>query len=298
MTYSLFGASYPGAGQFELSGELIYFKPQIDQPFYVFSSNSATNFTGERFENDITFSPGFRVELAYGFCDCYDDISLRYTFLDADSTRTITGSRLVLTNLVADSFDGSIENDLDIQYQAADLLYGHHFCCSPMFEFAVRGGLHFAYLDVENKSIVRPDNFRVLDDTTSYGIGPQAGIQGGYRFACMPCLSFNGSVHGGLLANHHDVRLKRVENNGQEPTNVKDEEIWRVVPFNDIRTGLSYDFCFCSCGFSLEIGYEFLVYWKSVYNIRVEPVGTDPTSVSIYSDISFHGPYLNLAVRF
>ena len=300
--------------QWGVAAEYLYWRPDFDKSSFVIVQDNpaATTTVGGDFKNnDFGFNSGFRLEGAWAF-DRSGELHLRYARLQTDSTKTISGPGLVQTQGTIPPqsltpYTGFARSDLDVRFQNVELLYSSRILdrCSSNLDFYVFAGLQ--YFDIKREEryqyqqtvapfassiISRSDNF--------YGIGPELGFELAYPLHLCFC-GFNnrdftivGQASGSLLAHHSDFSYNDTSF-GVTFENVRDENVWRVIPALNARIGLLYSACWC-LDFDLEIGYEFSSYLRS--NTVLESPAGFGIFASGYTNTNLQGLYLSLGVAF
>lgn len=177
-------------------------------------------------------------------------------------------------------------------------------------------GMHFdedfdtAFLIAEDSTL----NGQVAFSSSSLdyrGWGLKLGSQ--YEYAICNGLNFftnlNGSVLVGDGHNKTEYGFIQGQNTVIAPNYVfEKEDCCRVVPGYHLGLGVNYDSCICNLKLNFRIGYEFVGWYNlPVYRTFVEGVedAADPhilnlaiSSSAEAQDLSYHGMFVGLAVRF
>ncbi len=308
-------------------GELLLFKPTIEQSAFVIkSSDNLANFEdnllpfGTRHNNDMPFRPGVRLEWVWGCHATPFDLDFRAAYFSEAHSTTVRGPILLDTLAFPGdsaqtpedtSYNGQAKYRQDFRYFAIDGTINrmNWSGCSDNFFFLM--GLHLGYLRFnENAS---SDGFRIDDDvrigvanrfereSNFWGIGPQFGFD--YRLLLPKCgcgvFTLDANARASILASRTNSLAKYTTPN-TTPTRVdiRNQPLWRVTPCLDTRLGLVFECpirCF-DCTF--EFGYEFLWYCNAVDTILGYEVAFPGDSIDVYSNLSLQGPYFALGCTF
>lgn len=301
------------ANQWSVFADYLYFKPSVDDTYFVIDSQATSTFPeGKRVNNDFDFHSGYRVGGTYSFCDCNRELLFSYSHLGFKQDETVTGSFLWGTVGRADfatnfeNYSGSAKSELDYLYQRYDLLYSQQIynCCK--LDVNVQFGLEAADLKLnEDYTFINgATTGLVKQHSKAWGIGPQLGFGLGYDLYegsecdCLPgTLRLNVLSTGSLLA--ADSKAKAFSSlTGVTNLNVKDDNTWRVIPALHARVGLDYGFNFSCFDFSLEVGYEFSSYIRGLTRIGFPDDVADGLSYSNYYNFDMQGLYVSGSFRF
>lgn len=130
--------------------------------------------TGEGFDPDFQWNPGFRLGVGYEFADCGCDIGAYWT------------------NYHSHSSGGRNDNELhwNLDFNVVDVLYSCEFACSPCFVVTPFGGVRWAGIDQK----LRTHFFSTVDGTSFAGqghsredfsgVGPVFGVDGDWSIGC------------------------------------------------------------------------------------------------------------------
>jgi len=326
----LYGSLYGNDGccdqcQFILRGEYLYFHPLIDQSYFVFEQDAPTTpalAIGERHNNHGCYTSGFRVEGIFDYCP--NELDVRYTRFYHTPRRSFEAAGFLVPTKGA-SFFGNADNTnakshLHINFNEVEVLFLKlGFCCPCSINF--RAGINYTSIIFrEELFFTEPPTpfFTTIKQRTNFwGIGPEFDFNFLYPlssiipcwFDCIPiCLA--GDFRGGLLVSRSRAKFFEQDNTAVFTTGVsidaRNDPIYRLVPFWDMRFGFAYECNICCFGLNLEIGYEFLSFHRAIQEIFFTNSGTSPTVVTfnnelsfdLYSNLDFHGLYVALGIVF
>lgn len=308
-------ASYCFEDSWNVNVEWLYLLNAIDQPYFA-QEGLATELIGlDRHATEQHWHSAYRVEGVYSYCNQENGVRLRWTHLPqfSETGQFIEPSQVMdtigLPTLVElASFYNAAYVHNSFYFYSAELLFEQQFCpCAP-FSFVLEGGVQFARIHMEQDiqyigDISNRNRRTTRFQSDRYGVGPEIGFQFAYPF----CGCFNWLVRGNssLLVAKKKTKYATQYINGS--TNVrgngKDDGYWILMPYIDLRTGLSYlrNVNWCSCAFSLglEVGYEVFDYFKGVDNVYTFQLNRFPSSsINNYMSFMQHGPYVRLGVTF
>ncbi len=304
---------HPTNGCWDLTAEYLYFRPSVDDTYFVISSvGSDGEPNGTRENNDFSFRSGFRVGGAYGFCGCNQEAQIYYTRLNAKTTKTVSGnamgatkgSALLITTDGLDPFSGFAQSSLNCFYQRVDGLFaGQVFCCcgSNLYLF---GGVEYASVRLNENinyviDLTPPDT--VLQKERTWGIGPQLGIDYDYYLCsfsacrCPGALSLVTRASTSLLVSKSRESLTTV---GSAVFRANDHHSWRIVPAFHARVGINYTCSFNCWAAALEIGYEIDSYLRGLTRIFFTDSSALSYSASNYFNFDVQGLYVSATVGF
>jgi len=312
---SLFANSHPAPGHLEVSADFIYLKPSVDDSYFVIKSPTGVSLpfflAGERINNDFDFEPGFRVGGAYALCDCNREFQIYYTRLDSNQHKLVSGEFLYATTGCAAcaeqffNYTGTASSKLDCLYQRVDANYAQQVfnCCG--LDLYVQLGLEYADIHfTETFQYIRtvpetglPTEGTVHHNLKTWGVGPQLGFALDYDlYQCATSylpgtLSLNIVSSGSLLVGETKFHLT------DRNLDINNKDTWRVVPALHAKIGLNYETCISCYSTSLEIGYEFNSYFRSLTRVAAP----DPNSVVSYNNFNnfdTQGLYVSAIMRF
>lgn len=305
---SLSAFLHPAGGQWGVQAEFLYLLPTVEDTFYV-TEGSATilGSTATKRNNDFDFTPGFRVEGAYGLCD-NSELVVRYARLRATQSDSVSG----FIGPVRDRFQasaalGSASSNLDLLYQNVEALYDMGIWNSCKFNLDLQAGLEYAYVRLNEQ--YRYDFAAGFSTNNLYektqGIGPQIGLAFNWDVydvscGCMPGkLSFVSRTATSLLVSETEFNQQALVGPTPQPFNVQDDSTWRIVPAFHARFGFNYETCFSCLNASLEIGYEFHSYVRAISReLFNSGIPTISNSWSNYNNFDANGLYVALGVGF
>lgn len=318
----------PGSEQIELRAELLYFKPTIDNSYFVITSTN--NVSGEnifpngtRHNNSPSFECGYRLEATYKPCNCFNDLDFRFTSLSAHHSKSISGAFLFDTigypgdgaqSPEDTAYNGTAYIKDHFRYYAGDLTFNRITlnCCPENLSFLI--GLHYTYIHFkgvfhsfglypDGSQRLRLDN-HLKRKSHFCGIGPEFGINYSCLLPSFICCNvgqiyFNADGRTALLcsktkADFHYQTLRT----SKVGVNLRNKALWRVTPTADARLGLSYEFCYCGLEGVLEVGYEFVWYSNCIDSITGYDVAYAGNSLDSFSNLNMQGAYFALGFDF
>lgn len=311
---------------FLVGAEWIYFSPASESVSYAIlasgSNPTITPLNQEIIENRLDdFYSGYRVFGAYALCEQNIFIAGRYTHLSAKHSSSIEvpiptafpPTETVTFLLLGPSFSnlfGDFASDIrTFSYTAADGIVGFPCLCCPNFFFYVFAGAHYAEITTKDSFVFRlppapgiPFNELIFGNLKNkfWGVGPLIGVRGE---KCLGnCFSLQGTVSGSVvIGKTTDQNINTVIDflgGTSDVSTISAKGLYRGVPYGNVNVGANYSFFYPCCdhelGFILEVGYEAMVYYKALAELR--DLGLfDDTS---YHNVTMHGPYLSLTVNF
>jgi len=331
------GYTLPCPGEFGLSAEWLYMQPAYDQPYFggtaVDADSDRVSVLSKRCPVENHFHSGYRIDLIYSFCNCLNDVRLRWThFPSFSDTTTLRGDGVFgdVFFLIRDGDQVSQKNTFDFYY--LDLLLGWKTIdCCP-FLLTLQGGLQYThlrleedakqFLDVVNATDVSQDLllFQSANNKSKFwGVGPELGADLNYRF--WDCFSLTTRTYGSLLIGKRNARsfqdFRDFSSEQIIEATIKDKDYWYVIPFANARLGLSYSrpfdlTCLSDClgciNFDIEIGYEANWLFNSINRIHTisqvmlpNGASSDIEPIDIRDDLmsfSLHGPYIHVGFTF
>ncbi len=307
MASSLFAHTNPEPGEYAVSGEWLYMLNSIDQPYFMLESNAT--YVGENKANDQSWHSGYRIEGNYQFCNCENDFRVRWThFPEFEDSKSISGFTkgkpiFVPPNTVGNLFTSSTLSQKTKLYYL-DVLLGQKALDRCRFHLTLQGGFQYAYIDFREKLTLSIKPFLLNTHSELWGVGPEIGAE--FDYCLSDCLSIVGRAQATMLASRRKASLNdEASSNGYD---VKNEPYWRFIPANDLRFGLSYEKpnCFGNCfgrcfgnyTFDIELGYEFIVYYNGVERLFYVDDVAEGSSFNEMMNLTLHGPYVHLGVKF
>lgn len=303
----------PCPGQFGVSAEWLYMMSGYSQPYYVIDSLDTDQPLGSRISNDQEWHSGYRLEGIYAFCDCPTDVRLRWThfpsFSDSDST---TSSQDLLRLINGPDSDGevsdgsaAIRDTFDVH--SLELVFGYGIYDSCCLSLDLQAGLQYAYIKL-TEDIRFQDASDVFEDrirSERWGIGPQVGYE--FTYDLCGCLTLTGRGEAAFLISKRESSFLNLDDTSIE-ADVKNTDYWDLMPFTDIRFGLSYSTpldlscfsCMRGCGcmiLDIEIGYEIMTYYNGLDRVYWAPDGQG-RSIDNLMDLTLHGPYVHVGLSF
>ncbi|CDR35172.1 Lpg1974 family pore-forming outer membrane protein [Criblamydia sequanensis] len=311
-----------------LFGEIIFFKPSIDQSSYVISSIDNI-FEGEfypngrRHLNPTNYRPALRLGFSTDLCNGFDSFDFTFTYFNANYSQSKQGFFLFDTigwpgngaQAPEDiNYSGIAKTKDRFRYYTLEAVLSRHCitsCADNLYFFM---GLQYANIEHKRKSTSFGDyptsgDRRLVDnlllvESNFWGIGPELGFNYQYVLPCSRSLEKHLSLffnaRASLLCSSSTAELsyntQRTLNT--EGIHVKNDHLWRVTPAFDARLGGSYEFsCFCMPSL-LEIGYEWAWYNNCIDYITGYDVAFAGDSLDTFSNLSLHGPFIRLTVEY
>lgn len=300
-------------GQWRFTAEYLYWKPSVDDTYFVIDSPVSTTFpNGRRKDNNLHFNSGYRLGGGYQFCDC-GELSLTYTHLDFKQSKTVSGDFLWATLGVPDvvssfeNYTGSARSHLKFHYQRFDVLYAQQIienCCG--LDVGLAFGLEAAELKLNEsylyQSATHTATFNQRSKTNV--VGPELGFTLGYELYkgsecdCMPgTLSFNVFSSGSILAARTRSNLNNVED-AVTFLDVSNSKSWRIIPAFHSCVSLNYDMAFSCVDASIGIGYEFSSYIRGISRTTFPDDVADGLCFNHYDNFDMQGLVVSGTVRF
>lgn len=310
---SMKSAITPGVGNCGIQAEYLYLKPSFEHSYYAISSSTFTTPDGSRVNNEPDFHSAFRVGGFYNFCNCKNDLNIRYTHLRGSSKDSVEGTFLFNTQgfpgngvQIGQPITGFINSNLNFKYYAGDVVFGQLLIQDCPFNLTLFGGLHTAYIGFRENifTFERTISFsNTLEEKSHlWGIGPEIGMNFQYFFPkfCGGRLSVIGDVRGSLLISKTDAELQfsTASPVGGSSRKIHNDKNWKGIPVFDLIIGLNYVYPFRCFNISLEIGYEAINYRNAINTIVFVDDTYPGNSLDVYSDLSIQGPYFALGIFF
>lgn len=314
---------------FSVGAEWIYFSPtsettefatQVPGPGFFNQAEQQTitpprqpklpTTTIETFDNRLDkYYSGYRVFGSYSFCCCDAFLAVTWTDLQVDRKSGATASNFDV--FVLDTFSlveaQNAEDKINFRYSAVDGVFGIGILSNCYLDFTIYGGVHYARLKSNEKTVAtNPVEVGITRLNAKYwGVGPEMGLSMEGLVGCG--FSLRGTATGAFIigksetAESNEEFTNRIIGSG-EYLDIPD--VWRVVPYGDLRVSGVYDFCFpCSaCGLSrifgcnfrgsIEAGYEALVYSGALIDF------VNDFSFNNFRSVTMHGPFVSLAIHF
>ena len=302
----------------EFSGEWLYMLASMEQPEFVIDSAVGSIADGPRVANDQSWHSGYRAEVVWGFCDCLNELSVRWTRFPGftEKKKVVGQNQFPILNHPRDAIEnepGTAEIGDHYSFYFLDALFSREVISCPRLSVAVQVGAQYSYLslredvfyndDFEAGGIVRFIEIR----SRLKGIGPELGLQGQYRFCDF--LALTGRINNGWLVSNFDSSFEDISIPAAWGTNgivaqVKNSDYWRVIPTLDLRFGLNYSALSCPCPWinrlklEIEAGYEIITFFKGIDRIYFMDRKAYGVSIDELITFTMHGPYVHLGVIF
>lgn len=315
--------SLSGGDQWSVTVDYLYFKPSVDDTYFVIKSpeyNISDEFVGEEKNNRSDFSSGYRLGGAFAFCDCQSKLAVFYTYLSSDHKRRIYGNELTPTigieNFEYDmaEYSGVAKSKLSSSYQRVDALYAHKSYENNNLDLHIILGLEYADLEVHQHTDYLPDSLEssfysseVKQKTSTYGIGPQIGFDFSYDLCRLPCY-FNGGVlsvdlitTASLLLSEAKAATRINYTNIQEvnyPFNIRQEKTAKMIPAFHVAVSLNYNCCLFNREANIGLGYEFNTYLRSLLNSKITSYYGYGLTNRQYNDFDLQGLVASFSVKY
>ncbi len=319
--HSLCANPHPQPGGFAVAGEYLYFFNGSDQTYFAEDEGAPTEAAniplGKRYANEQEWHSGYRAELAYGFCCSPSQLQVRGTWIPTFSeSRTVYGVSLFSAQgqgIIDQANDQltfiSIRVNNTFTFYAIDALYSHNIYCSPRFKLDLKEGIEYSDIGfTEHQTLVIPPNIAQKWNSRSQNIGPALALA--THLDLWRNLSFGFTGTGTILASRKSASLSFVNPTILEFTSLFDDHRWFVMFACDLRAGLQYSLKICRFCFNVEVGYEFLSYFRGLERISLNDGPNLTTSGSFAGDVAtgfsrndyfnfaMHGLYVQTGISF
>lgn len=304
----------PCPDTWRFSADFLYFMPTVDDTYFAINSPIAGNFTllGTRSNNNLGFSPGFRVGAEYAFCQARRDIQVFYTYLHAEQREKMSGDHLWATvgstsfSTPFTAYAGSASSKLKLLYQRLDFNVSQHIIDAHGFNFYVQPGLEYAYLRLQQSYHFEVPDFlgTVYQQSRGWGLGPQLGLgfdsnlyrgSTGSKCPITHTVTVSGLFSSSILTGQGRARELDTRE-GDVIDDLRDEQAWRVIPAMHARVGLAYLVHGSSMGASLFLGYEFNTYIRGLAKMIFPSTASTGNIVTNYYNFDVQG--LDVSVGF
>ena len=289
----------------------------MEQPEFVIDSASNAQPIGERVANDQSWHTGYRAEVLWGFCDCLNELSVRWTrFPGFTEKKKDSGQNLFAilnhprNSIIAEPGVAVIGDHYSFYF--LDALFSREVITSPRFSVAVQVGAQYGYLSLRENVLYNDEEaqagvVRSIEARSRLkGVGPEVGLQGHYRF--WNCLAVTGRINNGWLvsnfaASYEDISTPPV-GGVSIMAQVKNGDYWRVIPTLDVRFGLNFSGFCIPCpwigrlNLEIEGGYEIISFFKGIERIYFMDRIIYGLSTDELITFTMHGPYVHLGVVF
>ncbi len=303
----------PSNNQWTVTGEYLYFRPSVDDTYFVLDADATSTFpTGTRENNDPTFRSGYRVGGSYSFAENDSQVKFFYSHLGFSQAKTIAGDFLWATVGRADfasafeNYAGTASSDLEYLYQRYDAVLCQQVYNNCGLNIGLGFGVEAAEMKLnEDFTFVAAQSTGIIEQRSkSWGFGPQFGVELGYDLyagdecSCLPGnLEFNFLTSGSILAAHTKTSAFNSVA-GAAILDVSDHRTWRIIPALHTRLGFDYDMNFSCADLTIGIGYEFTSYFRGLARTSYPDDVADGLSVTNYYNFDMQGLYVNANVRF
>ena len=285
-----------------------------NQPYYAFSSSDYFSILGKRVANDQSWHYGYRIEAGYTFCDCLNDITLRWTRFPNFSERdTVQGSPYIISILNAaddSNFGQTGEATIRDEYGSylLDLLFSRKVINCRPFMLSLQGGFQYGYLSFKEEITYPTSSSRTLfieSRSRMKGVGPEFGVEVSYGF--WSCFDFRGRVNSSWLVGELTKHIQDINSGTGIRTKVDNDRYWRLFPTTDVRFGLGFsgsgiNLRNLGCGrclkIDLEIGYELIAFHKAMERILFMDDVNEGSSFNEELTFTLNGPYIHAGIQF
>lgn len=278
--------------------------PNIEQPYFVIDRVQVgpVEFQEERIRNRQTWESGYRVEGMYSFNCCQNSFQIRWThFPTFTESKKVNGDTLIsVISIPAASFpdlfkEVSISDTFNFYY--IDFLFGQNLLNNPCFCMDLQLGIQYEYLKLKEEINYLANSGEIVCDFFSSrikGIGIELGSELAFRFS--DCFLFQARGYGSLLACKRIVSSERlIFANGilTGLGNLKNEDLWTVLPIVNLRAG--FIFSFKPLHMTLGGGYEMIFLTHAIDRYFVTtPDPPQEGSIDQLMNFTLHGPYVRL----
>jgi hypothetical protein len=323
----VFGHLIPAPNAFAFEADYLYF----------FNSTGPINFaqkvssvalaggillpTDKRYSNKQEWHSGFRLHGAYGFCDDWGAIHVRWTSVPRfKESRTVVGGPLsgttitdlvVLAPLVPLGNTNVLYATLTDHYwfDSVDSYYELPFYHACGAIFALQAGFQYSHIRLKDELLyAATDSTVAAAVTTTFfyefdikrdAFGPELGIVMDY--AIWKGLSVDVNAIGSLLTAEKRTKLFL----DGSPL-ISDESTWILIPAVDLSAGINYLYpCSCFC-LNFGVGYEFMTYFNALdrfHSLFVDDEFFHGAAAPIENRSEFfnfilHGLYVQAAILF
>ncbi|MFZ0566086.1 MAG: Lpg1974 family pore-forming outer membrane protein [Chlamydiales bacterium] len=292
------------AANFNIAGEWLYMLPAIEQPYFVINRVQVglVEFQEERIRNHQDWQSGYRVDGICFFNCCQNSFQIRWThFPTFTESKQVRGNMLVpVITIPAASFpdlfrEVSISDSFDFYY--SDILFGQNLLNNPIFSLDLLLGIQYDYLKLKEEVNYVANSGEIVCDFFSSrikGIGIEVGSELAFRLS--DCFLFHAKGYGSLLACKRIVSSERLIFEDGTLTglgNLKNEDLWAVLPIANLRAGFIF-----SCKPLHMIfggGYEMIFLTHAIDRYFVtSPDPAQEGSIDQLMNFSLHGPYIRL----
>lgn len=282
----------------EVQAEFLYFKACNEQTNFILQTEQISpEFSATIVGNNPSLQPAFRLSGTLGL-DPLHEIEIRFTRFNPGSSRKRVEGTLV-NPIGTTSFIGSATSSLNIRYTSLEALYKRGLYRFSDFALAFSGGLLYADLkNNESFSLVPLSSESITYDHCSHfwGIGPELAIDLDYPLPLVATgrYSLLANMRGALLTSKSKKKTSTTifELAASVPVEFNSEPLWRITPIFNARAGLGWDNRWYKLQTHLEIGYEWIWTRQTASKLGLSFFNT------VYSNVSFQGPYAALAIAF
>lgn len=289
LSLSAYVPSDTWCSDFSVGAEWIYFSPNSESVAYVFSGSGGQGSTFvdtaqvNRFD---FFTSGYRVFGAYGLCNNNAFVSASWTDLKVQESAEASGN---LGGVFFDLEANFAKDTREFRYSAVEGILGQRLynnCCLDLVGFA---GVHYARLRSDDDLLFNSLGFITNGSTTNHfwGIGPEVGIS--FEGIITRCFSLQAIATGAILIGKPHAEIS--SSDSLESFFFQDQQIWRSVPYTDLRIQLNYDFSIGCIRGQIDAGYEALAYFKPFVDFAFDRFAS-------YRNVTMHGPFIGLDLNF
>ncbi len=282
--------------------EALFLEPLFTQTAYAQQFTDTTFPANRRFNNVFDFHWAYRLFGSVSL-PCAPELQLIWTHLPKSChTSSHTGPIVTVPNIEIGGIFASASSRITTQYMAFDTLLACWVPQCSLFDFKFNSGLHVANFLYNERLSYRgiTPNEDLKNRCHTWGIGPEIAVNTSFPFTFLGCpkLAFVSDLKGSLLASHYTANFKRIS--GVMATQpASREKFWNMIVMWGMRLGLNYSYRFGCFTSSLEFGYEMLSYRNVIEKVLFSGTGNAAgLSNNLFSDASFHGPYLALDIGF
>lgn len=175
-----------GCGGWGWYVDFLFLKPTVDDTYFVLNSPQSTAFpNGLRLNNDFDYEPGVRIGAMFWGDGDGADLQIDYTWLEADTTRTVAGDFLWATVGRSDfasafeNYGGTATSELDLAYNAFNAQFSRPLqALGSNVSFLY--GVEFAKLDFDQRYAFEDAQQlgTIVESADTWGLGAKLGLSG------------------------------------------------------------------------------------------------------------------------
>lgn len=312
-------------GGFVIGASAFYLQPSAhhgDLDYASVASGTSAIFAGSLKNVEPGYDWSWSLNIGYIFPNTGNDVNLSYFHLDTDNNDSISvndGSNIIPINFVNPELEENVLNanaKAEYNLNQVDLTAGQFLdvgCRLILHPFV---GLRWAEIERDLKSRfvefsapsggTLDDIFSINEKSNFDGIGPLVGADASYYIG----LGFGIVSHfdsalliGNIDSQSNVIHIDNIEEGNPSilfTTQLKKDDIRRIVPVLDAKLGADYTYVFNNAANShltFEVGWMFSNYFNAVDRLSGAASGGITTTFitkRTTSDLSLNGPYVNI----